>query len=204
MIADMYGCHQTPQITGLDVACKNQEITFNLENIPTDHTITWKARRGFQVISSSNNSITLLTPSRPAFDSWVEATITTPSGDTYTIRKEFWVGYPSVNTIREPVTDQNGEICVLDRKCFLVMQSIHVEADGLGNCGYYEWEKVYGNFDLYIEDNIAYISAQNTGSISLRVRAVNNCGSSAWNIYNYEVVNCNSDPFLTDIIVHCD
>jgi|GEM_PF-2093610 len=83
-------------INGANPLCLNSTVTFNLNaNVPTGATTTWTVSSGIQIMSSTNNSITVKGASNNP-SGFIKATINNPCGANVVIVKDINVGVPGV------------------------------------------------------------------------------------------------------------
>ena len=84
-------------LSGPDYLCSSS-TPYEVNYIPPESTVEWT--------SSSNISLTSPASSNPCYfqsngsgSGWVTITITSPCGDSFTLSKNMWVGYPSAPTV---------------------------------------------------------------------------------------------------------
>lgn len=163
---------EIPEINGSLTICTDDTNTYSLTNIDQNDIISWQVSSNLQIISSTNNSVTV----KPINNSAIgNATIYANINNTYTLSKDIIIGTPITVDDIDGALGMDGEYEIL------------VETnDGNGND--FEW-KVNG---VLVNDNGNdwvriyfgdYPCINNQIIISMRKEGV--CGWSSWVSMNY-------------------
>ncbi|WP_290475803.1 MULTISPECIES: T9SS type A sorting domain-containing protein [unclassified Leeuwenhoekiella] len=174
---------------------------------PTNAVVTWESSNNEAVtISASGNSASVSRVDNFRGDVDITATIilTGPCGDTeaITVSKTIVLGKPEMypQGFSDPGFPPNPFFSLCQTYEWEEDNWIYLFAHGSQPDSDYEFESLSGNNFHWrnLEGNLLKIRPWQTGTISFRVRASNDCGWSDWKTYTYQVTDCSGGggPFF--------
>lgn len=164
------------QTFSVPVALKNSNITWSVS--PTNL---------FTTNSGTGATFSTTAASGVSGQGKVKATVSTNCG-SIEIVKDVWVGKPTLSTKFNCFTNPNHPMC----QTLCKTNYYHPDNTIVLNVkGETEWESTQtGTFSWYVGDNKLYIQPYQTGTISLTLRAKNDCGTSSPLFFQFNVTDC--------------
>ncbi len=169
-------------INGPSVICNNTSTTYTLQNIGS---VNWITSSNLQIISSSNNSITVRsTNSFVNGEAYIEARFS-----NRTLRKNIWIGKPKVPT---NITFYSSSPC-LNQNTIATIQDVNPDIAG----AHYNWR---GGGHTYVDQNPKGTEVHFTTfsafpyTTNVFVKATNACGSSFEYAELINVIDCGGGP----------
>lgn len=181
--------------------CAGENIVYTLLNGGSN--VVWNVSSTVDIISQNSNSITVKPKLIYEKTAFVEAKL-----PFQTLKKEVWIGTPLValnmycNDVFSTTCDMNyggaASSLPFGSKITLSLQGKGTNTTGIND---WEWEKGFGNFIFITGDystnpvnngngNIgqtAIIQINGSGTIQLKARAKNSCGTGDWKYIMYSV-----------------
>ncbi|MDY7396330.1 M4 family metallopeptidase [Aureibaculum sp. 2210JD6-5] len=179
-------CQTNAEISGDDTICYNVSKTYNLSNA---NAVSWQTSWNLQLISSTSSSITVKPFNDPAISGagYVEANLGVGS-----IRKDIWVGKPSVDYI-----DFANGIGGSYFWCSSHTGNTYEISPKLSGSTYQMRLRKYPSLQIVYSPSTNY--SGNTGTFNytptpgwyvFEVRRTNSCGTSDWFGFEVEFVDC--------------
>ncbi len=164
---------------GVDPLCANVTSTYNLDaNVPTGVTTQWVVSSNLQIISSTNNSITVkeLTSSTAT----ITATLINPCGANVVVTRQIIAGPPAITNITSSMTGScNGSY-----------QEWWLTATANGGVSNWLWtvdNPANNNWVIYSPNSPTTLVAV-TGGGGISINATNSCGTGKSGVTIYS--NC--------------
>lgn len=156
-----------PPTTGSQLVCSSG-VTYSVVNLISGYTTSWsKSSNLYFAYSYGSNAVFVANGSGAG---WVNATITSPTGQSFTLSKiDVWVGPPLVNLISGP---QYVDAAQLDAVYSAQPYSSLAVAT-------YNWQVSPSYYTLSSAGDIAWISFPYDGDYWVSANAQNACGTSS-------------------------
>ncbi|MDO5616298.1 MAG: T9SS type A sorting domain-containing protein [Cruoricaptor ignavus] len=193
-------CGSKIKIGGSDRLCENTTATYTTGFASY---INWQITEGADLVnvtSPTNQPQITFTTKSNASGYLTLRVILWEGSATNTSTKRIWIGAPKLSY--DPTCSYGGENEGTD--CYIICRDMFLHnaagsftayAENLAGVSDWEWEKTKGDFSLDAIGNHAFIQPNQSGNISFRVRAKNNCGWSPWLSYVVSVQNCAASPW---------
>ena len=155
------------QIVSNKIVCKNENINYKLEGIPSGSVIQWIAGSSMSIISGQGSSIATFQSQNPGYNT-ITANVTY-AGKNYTFKNsEVWVGPPIVQEI--------------PKANFVSGQSTEITAnfEGLEATSEFKWTRVSG--DIYMSRTTGRsitVTPWDNNYFVIRVDVTNRCGTGS-------------------------
>ncbi|MEN8913312.1 MAG: S8 family serine peptidase [Polaribacter sp.] len=167
------------ELEDIDILCYNDSNTIQLNN-NQNNPVTWQVSSNVVILSSDNSSVTVsASSSNSTGNGWVKATLS----NGITLQEDFNVGTPSSNNLRV-ITTGNG-IYVFSR----TWQELYA----------FGGDDIEWSFSTSVmtrnsgPNSILIYPTSSTGSITVGIRARNECGYSQWKYKHFTIYQTTED-----------
>ncbi|MFN4764658.1 T9SS type A sorting domain-containing protein [Gillisia sp. Q332] len=163
-----------PSIVGPDLVCSSG-TSFSFNNLPTGANITWTNSTILSRISAQDSNPGIFSANGQG-KGWLEAEIALPNGcgNNIIVRKDVWTGSPN-------------EVTKLSHVSFGCTMGEIIAKPALG-AEQYEWQvfnaiivNPYSGTSYTGEEGSIFVDpSDNVNSFTIKIRALNSCGTSDW------------------------
>jgi hypothetical protein len=175
------------EVLGPDIICSTGNYQYTLSNPPSGVTVTWTATPSSYYSPSSGTGSVANVNANASNNGYgtIIFTVPHPSKGTITFQKTVWFGLANPNSldILNPYNNPDNTLCGGEQNQLVASSSGYQTSTILD----YNWDySGWSHFEVGAKHFMSYVTVPSDfSSKNIKLRAVNQCGSSSWRIETF-------------------